>query len=214
MRQKIFLLLLFFQVGMVDTFSQKVAIENLKQNIAYPYLDNPMNIIVEGIPCSEIFVSTNNGEMQSKENCEYVFFPRKVGIASIFIHKIEKGDTIEIEERKYRVKRWPRSKARIGRINSGKIGLAEFKIQRGIIVPVENFDIDANYKVISYRLQIVRGQDLIGEVFNTGGKFEEKARGLILKAESGDRIIVDEIMILTPGSKMKIELDEIDIVIK
>lgn len=214
MRQKILFLWLFFQIGMTDSFSQKVAIENLKQNIAYPYLDNPMNIIVEEIPCDEIYVSTNNGEMKSKGNCEYIFHPDEVGMASIFIYKIEKGDTIQIEERKYRVKRWPISKARIGRINSGKIGLTEFKVQRGVIVPVENFDISANYKVVSYRLQIVRGQDLIGEEVNIGGKFEEKTKKLILKTERGDRIIVDEIKILTPGSKEKIEIEDIDIKIK
>ncbi|MFK8009214.1 MAG: hypothetical protein AB8H03_22830 [Saprospiraceae bacterium] len=65
MRQKFFLILLFFQAGMANTFSQKVVIENLKLNIAYSYLDNPMNIIIEGIPCNEIFVSVNNGEMKS-----------------------------------------------------------------------------------------------------------------------------------------------------
>jgi hypothetical protein len=90
MRQKIFLLLLFFQVGMADSFSQNVAIENLRQNIAYPYIYNPMNIIVEEIPCDEIFVSTNNGEIKSRGNCKYVFIPHEVGIASVFIHKMEK----------------------------------------------------------------------------------------------------------------------------
>lgn len=112
------------------------------------------------------------------------------------------------------MKRWPTSKARIERINSGKIGLGEFRAQRGISVPVENFDIDANYKVISYRLQIVREKELIREVVNMGGRFEEKAKKIILKAKSGDRIIVDEIKIVTPGSKVTIELDDIDIMVK
>lgn len=214
MTQKIFLLWLFFQIGISKSYTQMVAIENLKQNIAYPNLDHPMNIIVEEIPCDEVFVSTNNGDIKSEGNCEYVFNPSEVGVASIFIHKIEKGDTVLIEERKYRIKRWPRTNARIGRINSGKMELAEFKIQRGVIAPVENFDIDANYKVISYRLHIIRGNDLVGEAFNKGGKFEDKTKNLILLAERGDRIIVDEIKILTPGSRLKMELDEIDIVLK
>lgn len=101
MQGVLLLILLFFQLGLAKTFSQNVAIDNLKQNIAYPLLDHPMNIIVEEIPCDEIFVSTNNGKIRLKGSCEYVFHPREVGHASIFIHKIEKGDTIQIMERKY-----------------------------------------------------------------------------------------------------------------
>lgn len=214
MRQVLFLIILFLQFGTAESFSQNVAIENHKQNIVYPYLDNPMNIIVEGIPCDEIFVSTNNGEMKSKGSCQYIFHPREVGVASIFIHRVEQGDTIQIKERKYRVKRWPKPEARLGRKNSGRLKLGELKTQMGIIVPIENFDIDAHCKVISFQLQIIRGKDLIAEVANFGGKFEEKNKNLLLKVEKGDRIIVDEIIVLMPGSKDKIELEDIDIIIK
>jgi len=50
---------------------------------------------------------TDNGKVESYKNCSYSFIPHEVGTASIFIHKIENGDTIQIEERKYGVKRWP-----------------------------------------------------------------------------------------------------------
>ncbi|MFK7771774.1 MAG: GldM family protein [Saprospiraceae bacterium] len=214
MRQILFLIILFLQFGTAELFSQNVAIENLKQNIAYPYLDNPMNIIVEGIPCEEIFVSTDNGEVKSKRNCQYIFHPHEVGVASIFIHMIEKGDTIQIKERKYRVKRWPKPVASLSGNKSGKLGIGEFKAQLGISARIENFDIDARCKVISFELQIIRGKNLIREVINNGGRFEEKTKKIIFKVEKGDRIILDKIMVLMPGSKDKIELDDIDIIIK
>ena len=214
MRQNLFLLLLFFQFGLADSFSQNVAIENHKQNIVYPYLDNPMTILVEEIPCNEIFVSTNNGEIKSNGNCEYIFSPHEIGKASIFIHKIEKGDTVQIKERKYRVKRWPIPEARIGNKSSGKMGLGEFKVQQGVSVPISGFDMSGRHRLDSFRFRIIRDKDLLGEAMNMGGKFEQKTRGLILKVKRGDRIIVDKIKVFLPGSTERIELADIDIEIK
>jgi signal peptidase I len=214
MRQKIFLLLLFFQCGVVDSFSQNVAIDNLRQNIAYPYIYNSMNIIVEETPCDEIFVSTNNGEMKSKGNCKYVFIPHEVGIAFIFIHKIEKGDTIQIKERKYRVKRWPIPEARLSGNGSGRMGLGEFKAQGGVSVPISDFDISGNHKFDSFRFRIIRDKDLVGEVINKEARYEQKTKDLISRVEKGDRIIFDKIKVLLPGSKEKVELGELIIEIK
>jgi len=102
-RNYILLVVLFFQLGIVDLFGQNVAVENQKLNIAYPLISNPLNIVVEGIACDKIFVLTDNGKVESYKNCSYSFIPHEVGTASIFIHKIENGDTIQIEERKYGV---------------------------------------------------------------------------------------------------------------
>jgi len=55
---------------------------------------------------------------------------------------------------------------------------------------------------------------LIGEVINQGARFGKKTKGLILKLQKGDIIIVDEIKVLLPGSKEKVELDELILEIK
>lgn len=199
---------------MVETFSQKVAMDNFKPNIVYPFVENPMTVIVEEIPCDQIYVSTSNGEIKQRGNCEYGFYPHEVGIASIFIYKIETGDTIQIKERKYRVKRWPRPKARFSGHGSGKMKLGEFKTQQEVSVPIISFDMCGNHKFDSFRFRIIRDENLIGEVINKGARYEQKTKDLILKVQKKDIIIVDEIKVLLPGSKGKVELDEIEIVLK
>lgn len=214
-RNYILLVVLFFQLGIVDLFGQNVAVENQKLNIAYPLISNPLNIVVEGIACDKIFVLTDNGKVESYKNCSYSFIPHEVGTASIFIHKIENGDTIQIEERKYGVKRWPIPKATFSyQRKSGKIGLGELKAHQGVSVPFTDFDISGRHEFDSFRFRVIRDKDLIGEVINQGARFGKKTKGLILKLQKGDIIIVDEIKVLLPGSKEKVELDELILEIK
>ena len=209
MRQILFLIFLFLQFGTAELFSQNVAIENLKQNIAYPYLDNPMNIIVEGIPCDEIIVSTDNGEVKSKGNCKYIFHPHEVGVASIFIHRVEQGDTIQIKERKYRIKPWPIPDASLSGNGSGKMGYGEFKAQQGVSAPSVGFDINARFPIKSFRMQIIKRDGSILSVQNQGGRFEIEAKNLILNIERGDKVLFDKIKILMPGVKVEVNLEDL-----
>ena len=190
-------------------FSQTIAIENKRQHIAYPGWDNPLSIVVEGIPCDQIAVVTNNGTMKYEGDCHYVFIPHRVGEASIVIFKINGKDSVQLAERRYRIKPWPVPEAVIGGKKSGTMNSGQFKAQDGINVPLSGFDISGKHAVQSFRMQIVKKGEVVASVVNNGARFEEKTRAQIDKIQVNDQVIFDQIKVKMPGQEGAITVNSI-----
>lgn len=190
-------------------FNQTIAIENKRQHIAYPGWDTPLNIVVEGIPCDQIAVVTNNGTMKYEGDCHYVFIPQKVGIASIVILKINGKDSVQLAEQKYLIKSWPVPEAVIGDKKSGTMGSGQFKAQDGILAPIGIFDINGTFAVQSFRMQIVRNGEVVASVLNNGSRFEEKTRAQMDKIQVNDKVIFDQIKVRMPGQEGAITVNTI-----
>ena len=190
-------------------FSQTIAIENIKQNVAYPGLENPLSIVAEGIPCDQVAVVTNNGTMKYEGDCHYVFIPHRVGEASIVIFKINGKDSVQLSERRYRIKPWPVPEAVIGGKKSGTMNSGQFKAQDGINVPLSGFDISGKHAVQSFRMQIVKKGEVVASVVNNGARFEEKTRAQIDKIQVNDQVIFDQIKVKMPGQEGAITVNSI-----
>jgi hypothetical protein len=206
---RIFIALLLPLLCSTMGYSQTIAIENIKQNVANPGLENPLNIVVEGIPCDQVAVVTNNGTMKYEGDCHYVFIPHRVGEASIVIFKINGKDTVQLAEQKYWIKSWPVPEAVIGDKKSGTMGLGQFKAQNGIIAPIGIFDINGTFAVQSFRMQIVRNGEVVASVLNDGSRFEEKARAQMDKIQVNDQVIFDQIKVRMPGQDGAITVNTI-----
>lgn len=202
----------FFSIAI--GISQTIAVENTRQQIAYPWIDNPLTIVVEGIPCDQIAVTTNNGKMVRQNGCLYIFTPMQVGIASLLIYKVSGKDSVLLGERKYRIKSLPIPEAEIGGKKSGTMGNGEFKAQSGIIVPINFNDIDGRYSIESFRMQIIRKGEVIASLVNNTGVFQEKTRTAIDEVRPGDKVFFDQIQIRMPGEEGSIKLNTIAIDIK
>jgi len=82
-----------------DTSSLTTAIELPKMNILYYNRDNPLKIVVDGCPHSEIQVLVNNGKI-SGENGDYIYRPEKKDTAVLTVLCGEKV----VRTSKYRIK--------------------------------------------------------------------------------------------------------------
>lgn len=197
---RIFTTLLILFLCTTMGFSQTIAIENDKQNFAYHGLYAYLTIVVEGIPCDQIMVTTDNGTMEYRGNCSYEYRSQQVGVASIFINKIDGKDTILIGERKYRIKPWPIQDPEIGGRTSGTMGLGQFKAQEGILVPI-GLDVQGLTVIKCFRMLIIRNCEVISSVINYGNRFEEKTRLEIDKIQVNDKVIFDQIEVKYPGNE-------------
>ena len=192
---------------------QNIAIENSRaMNIIYPW-SNPLTIVVENVPCSNLFVKTDNGSIQGN-NCNYTISPETVGRATLSIYQINGTDTLLLGEKKFRVKRFPLSKPYLGVRNSGLISLPFLKAQLGVMVRIENFDINASVRVKNYRISIIRKDDLIKQFNNEGPKFTTEVREYFKSLKSGDKIFIDKVFVRTPGVKDYIEVDSSEFIIE
>lgn len=204
------LLLIAFLLLSIQSFSQKIAIENKKFNVAYPLIGNYLTVVVENVSCKELIVTTDNGIIQGS-NCEYEYIPEKVGIAKIYIRRKVKSDTLILGERQYRIKRFPKQTARINYQVSGKIAAGMLKAQEGIRVPVEGFDIDMNISVKRFTMKIVRNNEVICDLSNEGTRFNEAIRSELAKIRTGDKVYFEDIYALMPGMKQEEKLNVIDL---
>lgn len=207
MKTSIFIPLLFLAFNQLS--AQELAVENMRSNEAFPLLDNRLKIIVQGVPCEKIVATTDNGKI-TQDGCIYNLQPDRIGIAIIFIKKVEGKDTILLEQRKFRVKPWPRpSKARLGgKLGAGQLRVAELKSQMGIAVPIEGTDICGNYTMVGYTIRLIRKNELIGKSDNKSGRFSDASQSLINSVQPGDKVIFENIFIMMPGEKEPYRMED------
>ncbi|MFN7119082.1 MAG: GldM family protein [Saprospiraceae bacterium] len=196
----------------ISLFSQKIAIENKKFNIAYPGIGNFFTIMVENVPCNELIITTDNGMIKGMD-CEYEFIPNSIGIAKIYIKRKVKSNIVTLGERVYRIMRFPAT-AYIGRYKSDKIKATELKAQEGIVILIEKLDICGRIPVQRFTMKIVRNNTVICTLTNEGGKFNDAIRNELAKIKSGDKVYFEDIYAKMPGMKVAEKLNIIDLTVE
>lgn len=68
----------------IQLYSQTVAISTTKMNILYEGIDNPIDIVVEGLTCLEYSVMAENGTITdyTENPCSFIYKANKVGMHS------------------------------------------------------------------------------------------------------------------------------------
>jgi len=210
---KIPLLILLFLFGFQGVFGQEFAVENLKQNYAYPWIGNYLTVIVENESCENVIVKTDNGTVEKSDSltCNFVFIPDNIGHAALSIYVVENADTTKIGKRIYRVKSWPEFKPHFGRISSeGEMSRTEFVLHQGVRVPM-HFDINAHILVVSYRITVMRKCESIYNLENKGARLEEDNRKILKNVKVGDTVFISHVKIKIPGGYHDALVDDIRI---
>ena len=183
--------------------SQKSVLEAHKSIELVQGIDNPIRIMLEGINCDLIEITTDNGQISGK-NCNFIINPEYVGIAEIKINKIIAQDTQLIEIRKIRVKPIPIPMVRISSKSSGMIGEKELKSQLGLYSIIEGYDICGQIRITRFRLIVMRGPKLMGVQQNKGGKFSMSTRRLLNETKPRDQVYFVDIY----GERINKEAEE------
>jgi GldM C-terminal domain len=189
---------------------QKIAIENHRNQVVYPAIDFPLTVVVEDLPCASLFLTTDNGKIKGS-GCDYQYIAEWVGNSKVFIHQIKGRDTVLLGEKTFYVKSFPPQTAKIGNQSSGKMKEAMLKAQRGLIIPVDGFDITAKIPVNRFQMRIIRANESIAFVENQGGAFNDAASVALSKIKHGDKVIFNEIYAFMPGMKAEEKMNTIEI---
>lgn len=177
-------------------------------------VDNPIRIVAqqnEPVSINQLN-ATFQGYDSEKEPIEilegkgyFIINPDTIGIVEI---NIRIRDTIET---KFLGVKPIEAVGRLGRYKANtdkKIGVGEFKPQTGIIANIECCGFDARCKVLGFQTIRISNRNQVERTINKGGRFEEGARGIIMKAESGDIFIFRQIKYKCPGSGESQRLDD------
>lgn len=183
------------------TFSlcgQKIAVENSNSNVAYAGVATYLTVIVENIPCEELFITSDNGIIRGA-SCEFNFTPGKPGTATLFIKRIIKSDTILLNKKIYRIRPFPKPTAQIGNQKSGKIKAAVLQANQGLIAMHSILDIDMSIPVTKYVMKIIRKGEVLCNISNEGARFNEDIQRELTKIKSGDKVYFEDIYAALPG---------------
>lgn len=177
---------------------RSVAISADKMNVFYIGVKNPISISAAGISSNDLKVGISGGGGQLT----------KTGSNTWDVTVTNPTDDCKINvsakdappaSKQFRVKRIPDPVAKLGNKADGEMGNGEFKVQKGLIAWLENFDFEARCEIQGFNLVKVAKREDPVEATNSGGSFNGKASNLVTSAKPGDTFYFQEVKARCPG---------------
>ena len=176
---------------------RSVAISADKMNVFYIGVKNPISVSAAGVSSNELRVNINGGGGTMKNtgsNSWDVTVTKPTADCKINVS----GGGMNASKN-FRVKRIPDPVARLGNKGDGSMGNGEFKVQKGLIAWLDNFDFDAKCKIQGFNMVKVAKRSDPVEVTNAGGAFKGKAKNLAGSAKPGDTFYFENVKARCPG---------------
>ena len=183
----IFLSLFYFSIK-----AQTVVVEADKMNVFYLGVDNPIAIAIEGVADEKLKVTIDNGEIIKKERGHYMARLEKTGTANIIV-EWDNQKVLKL----FRVKQIPDPRVVIGSRDRN------FYVYgfNGLITILDNFDFDAQCRVVSYTCTCnYKNED--SKQAQVTGKISSEVTQLLNNLKKGDKVTFSDIKVTCPGDKV------------
>ena len=169
-----------------------------KMNVLYIGVDNPISVVIAGVPIEQTKVSVSDGTISETDKLgTYNVRVTRPGKLTIRAEGItNQGKTVS-KELDFRIKRISDPTIKLGKKRGGRIKIAHFKNQKGLTAELENFNYDAEFHIVCYTISLNHHQDILMRE-NRGATFQDAAKVLIQKAKKGDVISFDDIRVKGP----------------
>ncbi|TAK40357.1 MAG: gliding motility protein GldM [Saprospiraceae bacterium] len=175
---------------------RSVAISADKMNVFYIGVDNPVTVSAAGVSSNDLRVGIEGGGGQLKGSGSNFIVSVSKPTDECFINVSGGGMTAR---KQFRVKRIPDPVARLGNTPDGAMGNGEFKVQKGLIAWLDNFDFDAKCNIQGFNLVKVAKRSDPVEQPNQGGSFNGRAADLVRSASPGDTYYFEDVKARCPG---------------
>lgn len=165
-------------------------------NILRIGVPNPISVAISGVPIEETKVSISKGRIEEGyRKGYYTVSVFEEGETTIYLEgKDRQGNKIKSAS-KFRVRRFPDPTPRLGNKSGGLIGVGEMRAQRGVIAVLLNFDIDARYNVLGFKIERIREGETSVILENKGAVFSGEAKETIQDTKVGDKYLFFDIQV-------------------
>lgn len=170
-----------------------VVVSPEKMNVMYIGVDNPLAISAAGFPNEKVKASMSQGSLKANGNGKYTAKVTKQGKATVSVSAQVDGKMKQLGTAEFRVKPVPDPVAKVGNSKGGAIKTSTFKVQRGLIAALENFDFDVRFNIVSFMMTYSAARQDLVDARTTGPLFDSKMQGFINRAKPGDVFYFDEI---------------------
>ncbi len=170
-----------------------VVVSPEKMNVMYIGVDNPMAISAAGFPNEKVKASMSQGSLKANGNGKYTAKVTKQGKATVSVSAQVDGKMKQLGTAEFRVKPVPDPVAKVGNSKGGATKTSTFKVQRGLIAALENFDFDVRFNIVSFMMTYSAARQDLVDARTTGPLFDSKMQGFIKRSKPGDIFYFDEI---------------------
>ncbi|MBI1305804.1 MAG: gliding motility protein GldM [Bacteroidetes bacterium] len=188
-----------------QVFQGQAAISADAMNVLYIGVDNPISIAVPGVNPADVHpsISGGGGTLAKGSGNSYVAKVSQPGTATISVSaKLGNGSTRQMGQSVYKVRRLPKPEAQWGAIENNGLPVPKQALvaQSQIIASMgAGFAFEGiNYRVTEYQFVFAprMGQPFVKKC--SGPVIDQQVKGIVMKAQKGDRIIVDMIRAAGP----------------
>lgn len=191
-----------------SSFMPAATISADAMNVLFVGLENPMSISVPGITPENTIVSTTAGVTVSKSgNGKYVAkCSGSAKEATVTVSaKMPDGTIRKMGAMKYRIKRVPQPKLKLGTLNAGTYPKALIMAQSYVNATLEDFYFNGvRYTIRSYKGALLPRSGVVDEKDVTGNS-AAGLRNLISKAKSGDNLIIVDAVADGPSGEVRLD---------
>lgn len=178
-----------------------------KMNVFYIGVPNPITVTAAGYSLEDVSVNIPGATVTpGAAKGQFTVTVDKPGKIMAAINAKEANGTKQVGSMEVRVKFIPDPVAKVGGKIGGALPANQFKVQRGIVASLDNFDFDARFVVTSYQFSMLpkRGE-LIGPFQVNSPLFDnnKQVADAINRAKPGDRIYLEEIRGIGPDKRSR-----------
>ncbi len=190
-----------------------IVVSPTAMNVMYAGIPNPIDVSVPGTSPEKISIKVlNNGAFTTEKvknsktgenfSGNYAVKPTNAGQnIQIQVLSVEDGKTINHGIKEFRVKSVPKPEARFANRSSGKLPIAEARIQPGLFAVLPDFDFDLVYNITNFTLVYT---DKMGDQkeTSTGSALTSDQKGILARVTRGKMINFTEIKAKGPDGKI------------
>ena len=192
-----------YQVGESST-----VISATNMNVLYVGLDNPISILMAGVPAERISASMTNGTI-TRSGSGWVAKPASPNSNSVITASANiEGRTITGSPQTYRVRMVPAPIARVGGRSSGQIDKNVLMGQQGVNAEMDNFLFDLRFVVTQFNVMVNTAQGERNEP-STSAAFTQAQKNLINGTQRGQMVIFTNIKARGPAGNI-VDLSDIN----
>jgi len=196
---------LFGQKKSTTTQNDGIAI-SVNQNILYFGIENTIKIFTKKQTCDDLEIIFNTDTIVSETPCYFRIIPKKIGRCEVKI--LDKKANSIIGETQFYAKPLPSPQLTIDGKTKGTIPLKEMKIQMGVGAEIIGLDIQNHFLVKSFSIMIIRNDQVVANLHNSGNMFSEEVKQAIFNVEAGDRVLFSDNSIVKQNQIEKISPTE------
>lgn len=185
-------------------------------NVFYIGVDNPLAISVPGANSKDIVatISGAGGTLKKVKDGEYTVKVTKQETCQINVRAKMGGKEMDMGTMKFRTKQIPKPIAMVGKLQGGRIEKEVLASYGGLRVEKGDFDFPVQYRIASFKVQIMGGGDGKPPTTVTGAEFPPDVIAQIKKARRGTIVYIEDITAVGPVGEVQVANKDMKFTIK